>query len=103
MGLYIQNGGDVNVLWTKHIAVSNDGVNWSTFPKENCVVSRAETNATKTPLYPVSSGKVQKIVIKDASTERVHIEFDLKNVKTPNTWGTDMNLAISDITTWLGS
>jgi hypothetical protein len=107
MALYIDNGTTIDASWTKHIAVSPDGVNWSFFPKANTTVSVVGVNSIHSSLFPIAKGTRWIIEIKDASEGRLHVRFNPNEVANQATWlgntSTAANQAASDITGWLGS
>ncbi len=107
--IYISNGTTVNAGWTKHIAVSPDGVNWSAIPKEGKMVSvvgiQLDPNSVNNAL---TKGKETywEITIKDSSDMHT-IKFNPNDVKNQATWlgntEAKAQVAMGDIITWLGS
>jgi len=107
--IYISNGTTVNAGWTKHLAVSPDGVNWNAIPKEGKVVSvtRIELNPNSVN-NALTKGKdsYSEITIKD-NTDMHALKFNPNDVVNQATWlgntPAKAQIAVDDITTWLGS
>jgi hypothetical protein len=102
--LYINNGAAVDVAWTGHIVVSNDGVNWNGISKTGLSVGKHSISLnTITPnSYPErnkESGAV--IVLKRSESEGPVLKFNPDNVVNQAGWIGDPNQAVSDILDWL--
>jgi len=107
--VHIANGSTVNAGWTKHIAISNDGVNWNAIHKENLLVSQRQVNTSKGRYNSTEFVKNGHwiVTIKD-NEENIILSFD-PNTDIANQAGWTGNTAakaqtaVLDITVWLGS
>lgn len=100
--IYIQNGSAVNAAWTGLIAMSPDGVTWSTFPKLGLQVNQHTFTLDKSGYNNVNKfGEPgQYIVLQEHSDKEVYCRFLFSNVVN-QTW-TSANDAVEDINTWIG-
>jgi hypothetical protein len=109
--LYIQNGEQVDPLWTNHIAISYDGVNWDGIHKDALSAGKHFISLNKTapnsfPERNKEEGWV--ITIKRDEEEGAVLKFSPKNVENQPTWNTGAanenagaQTALTDILSWL--
>jgi len=110
--MYLSNGVDINVKWTEFIAVSHDGVSWTTIRKNNFVdVQGTFSNPLPqgSQQYPINRnygfdthGRVQIKL-----TDGTRFSFEVQKVNNQPTWlapatvKLKVDAAINDITEWL--
>jgi hypothetical protein len=107
--LYIQNGEQVDALWTNHVVISNDGVHWSGISKHNLTATQHSINLNTSapnsfPERNKESGFV--LVLKRNDAEGAILKFNVENVLNQPTWlvGTpaaNINVAMADVLGWL--
>jgi hypothetical protein len=106
--MYIDNGVNVNPAWTRSIAVSADGVNWSTIHwqgldvKSRFIIQNESADAR----HPfVNKGKHGRITL-GISEDQVKLEFDPNDVVNQPTWQGNtpaaVQNAVTDLTDWIG-
>lgn len=112
---YIDDGTAINALWTDHIAISGDGVNWDVIPKAGMFAGKhaISLNSNAPNSYPErnkDSGFV--IVVKRNDADTPLLKFNPENVVNQATWSTTgtatdiasgAQQALADIIGWLAS
>lgn len=106
---YIDNGINVNPAWFAHIAVSQDGVQWTPIAKAGLDITPVIRKVSVNPLNPLSN-KEQKCIIqlKRGGDDRPIVEFDVDNVANQAAWLSGATIidkciaAVTDITIWAG-
>ncbi len=100
--LYIQNGVDVNANWTASIAVSPDGVHWSSLPKTDMAVHQLTLFRKQNALNDSAIKRVVSLRYK--GTQDFAIKFKLSDVADQPTW-TDNDAGLiqaqDDISDWI--
>ena len=104
MAIYIDDGVNVNLSWINSIAISADGVNWSTINKHGINVnSRWIDLPASSPILRKSSHGLISLSIGNDDTQL--ITFDPNDVVNQAAWNGNtlaaMQLAVADITGWL--
>lgn len=110
--LYIQNGVDVDPMWTNHIAISGDGVNWDTINKAGLSVGKHKLNVNTTApnSYPERNKENGWVVsLKREEDDGPVLKFNPAKVLDQPTWvvpGASSELVgaqtcLADITAWL--
>lgn len=110
--LYIQNGEQVDPLWTGHIVISNDGVNWDGISKAALSAGKHKLNLNTTapnsfPERNKADGWV--ISVKRSDDDGPVLKFNPAKVLNQPTWvspGAPTELAgadnaLTDILSWL--
>lgn len=102
MALHIQNGSVVDVVWVGTIAISPDGTNWSTYPKDQIRVGieNANTNSAD-PNYIPSETSGKRVVIRNINNDDLIVRFLPGEVTNQVGW-TTVDLAVDSINTWIG-
>ena len=105
MTTHISNGVDVDPNWTELIAVSNDGVTWSTFRKDAIIniAQVSSSNANKGTFGSPQRDQNRRIHINLRGG--LDITFDVQDVANQATWSNGtlaaLQVAVSDINSWL--
>jgi hypothetical protein len=103
--LYVSNGITVDAAWTKYIAVSENGVNWTTIPKEGTMVrSSFRSSGNTIPPNVIGPRLNTRISLVDSGGTQI-MGFECDNVINQATWQgktpAALQVAVDDITTWL--
>ena len=99
--IQIDNGSAIDVAWTGTIAISIDGTNWSTYPKNQIKVGveNVDTNSADPNKIPYeTSGR--RVVIRNINNNELIARF-LPGEVLNQSW-TTITTAINDINTWIG-
>ncbi len=105
-GIWVANGVDVALDWNNHISYSFDGLSWQNVSKDGLgVYFKKVKKNTSSPIAKKDISYV--ILLRHASNSNVNpaLEFDLADVQNQGTWSnsaTGVQVAMNDITTWLG-
>jgi len=105
-GIWVANGVDVALDWNNHISYSFDGLSWQNVSKDGLgVYFKKVKKNTSSPIAKKDISYV--ILLRHASNSNVNpaLEFDLADVQNQGTWSNSaagVQVAMNDITTWLG-
>lgn len=102
MGLHIQNGSTVNVSWLGTIALSLDGTNWSTYPKDQIRVGIENVNTNSAdPNYIPFETSEKRVFIRNINNDDIIARFLVSEVDNHPGW-TNVDLAVKAINEWIG-
>jgi hypothetical protein len=110
MSIYINDGVLVDPSWVNSLAISNDGVTWSTINKHGVDVSYTIVNAPVGSQAPMNNkAQYAKITLRRAMSGEVLLTFDVDDVENHPLWNTattgnlvtSVQNCMSDITGWL--
>lgn len=111
--LYIENGEQIDALWTGHIVISSDGVNWDGINKTQLSVGKHKLNInTSAPnSYPERNKEDGWVIsIKRDEEDGPVIKFNPNRVLNQSSWSTSGTAAnetegaqnaVADILSWL--
>jgi hypothetical protein len=105
--IYIDDGVNIDASWVNHIAISNDGNNWTTINKHQLDVKQRtlSMNNSAERRHPwVNKGTHSLITISRSESEPIMV-FDPNDVVNQPTWQgntpTALQNAVADITGWI--
>ncbi|MCK5644240.1 MAG: hypothetical protein KAJ19_25805 [Gammaproteobacteria bacterium] len=103
MGIYIDKGVNVDASWVNHIAVSSDGINWSTINIHALDVKSRYLNLNNDS--PLTRGGSHGMITISTSDSNIKAQFDPNDVLNQPTWlgntPAKLQKAVADITGWL--
>jgi len=104
MAIYIDDGVNVDASWINSIAISADGVNWSTINKHALNVNARWVNLpSKSPILRKQSHGLISLTVGEADDQK--IVFDPNDVVNQPTWQgntpAELYVTAGDITGWL--
>ena len=102
MGIYIDNGPNINPSWDKHIAVSTNGVDWT--PINKAGLSVLDRHINQNNASPLAKENHESFISLKGN-DGYMLFFDVTKVENQPTWlgGTPdkLRIAVGDITSWL--
>lgn len=107
MGIYLDDGVNIDASWVNHIAVSRDGINWDTINKHQIDLKQRfiNKNDATSNRHPFVNKPSHGLITIARSEDQVLLVFDPNDVENQPTWagGTPLELrkAVADITGWL--
>lgn len=107
--LYIQEGSVVDAGWVDQIAVSSDGVTWSSIQKAGLSVTLFTSKRDKTRYNALDKikGTEYLITLSDGKENGFNLQFNPNDVANQATWLGDTivkaRVAVDDISTWIAT